>query len=275
VNIFFKPQFSLRDLWTVNDRLIITNIAYLSIGTGGGVQPRSSLKNTNLISRADYLNNPDVFSQDEIGQINWQSLYNQNTKPTNSGFGLVYPINPAYSDKLYYSRNYLVQNSNDHVWYGLLSTFAYKVNNAFNLSGGIDLRSYNAQHYSEITDLLGGDYAIDDADKRLDYDADSSLAMKKVGDKVNFHSAGLVNWGGVFSLLEYKVGKVSAFVNLTTSVSGYKKIDYFNNNESDWKYNPGYTIKTGANYNLDKHNNIFFNLGYLSKTQDFKYYYSG
>lgn len=275
VNIFFKPQFSLRDLWTVNDRLIITNIAYLSLGTGGGVQPRSSLKNTNLISRANYLNNPDVFSEDEIGQINWQSIYNQNTKPTNSGFGLVYPINPAYSDKLYYSNNYLVQNSNNHVWYGLLSTFAYELNSDFNLSGGIDLRSYTSEHYSEVTDLLGGDYAIDIADKRNDYEADSSLAMKRVGDKVNYYYDGLVNWGGAFGLLEYKVGKVSAFVNLTTSVSGYKKIDYFGNNESDWKYNPGYTIKTGANYNLDKHSNIFFNLGYLSKTQEFKYYFSG
>jgi hypothetical protein len=40
-------------------------------------------------------------------------------------------------------------------------------------------------------------------------------------------------------------------------------------------YKPGYTFKTGANYNISKHSNVFFNMGYLSKTKDFKYYYRG
>ena len=278
VNTYFKPQISLRDLWTVNDRLTITNVLYLSMGTGGGMQPRSSLKNTNLITREDYLNNPGTFAEDEIGQINWQSIYNKNTKATISPFGTRYPINTIYSDKLYYSNNYLVRNNNNHKWYGLLSTFSYKLDKKFTLSGGADLRSYTSEHYSEITDLLGGDYAIDKGDKRYtneEYIADPSLAMKRKGDKVNFYYDGLVNWGGLFGLLEYKVGKVSAFVNLTSSISGYKKVDYFGNKESDWIYNPGYTIKTGANYNINKYNNVFFNIGYLSKTQDYKYYFSG
>ena len=280
VNTYFKPQFNLRDLWTVNDRLTITNILYLSIGTGGGVQPRSSLKTTELITRRMYLDGIDdannrMYTEDEIGQIDWQSIYDQNTKPTNSGFGVVYPINDLYSDKLYASNNYLVQNNNNHFWYGLLSTFSYKMDERFTLSGGADLRSYTAEHYSEITDLLGGDYVVDKGDKRNDYDADPSQAMKGKGDKVNFYYDGLVNWGGVFGLLEYKLDKVSAFVNLSTNVSGYKKIDYFGNQESDWLYKPGFTFKTGANYNISKHSNVFFNLGYLSKTKDYKYYYKG
>ncbi|MFA6401454.1 MAG: TonB-dependent receptor [Salinivirgaceae bacterium] len=275
VNTYFKPQFSLRDSWNVNDRLLITNILYLSMGTGGGMQPRTSLKNTNLITSADYENNPGIYSEDEIGQINWQSIYDQNSGPTNSGFGQVYPINTTYSNNLYYSNNYLVQNNNNHVWWGLLSTFSYDLTDQLKLSGGVDLRTYTAEHYSEITDLLGGDYAIDKFDLRNDYDADSSLAMKHVGDKVYYYDDGLVNWGGLFSLLEYKIGKVSAFVNLTGSVSGYKKKDYFGNEESDWKYKPGFTFKTGANYNINENNNVFFNLGYLSKTRDFKYYFKG
>ena len=275
VNTYFKPQYSLRDLWSVNSRLSINNILYLSTGTGGGIQPRNSLKNTNLISPTDYTNNPGLYAEEEVGQINWQSIYNQNSKPTNSGFGYVYPINPAYSDKLYYSNNYLVQNYNNHRWYGLLSTFSYKINDEFNLSGGADLRSYVAEHYSQVEDLLGGDYAIDKNDNRNNYTSDSSLAMKRVGDKVNYYYDGLVNWGGLFSLLEYKKGNLSAFVNLTGSVSGYKKNDYFGNLESDWKYKPGFTFKTGANYNIDKHNNVFFNTGFLSKTKDYKYYFKG
>ncbi|NCA86774.1 MAG: TonB-dependent receptor, partial [Clostridia bacterium] len=107
-NTYFKPQFSVRDLWTINSKFTLSNIFYLSLGTGGGAGTRTSLKNTNLITPADVENNPETFQSDEIGQINWQGIYNANSKPTNSGFGLVYPILPSYSDKLYYSTNYMV-----------------------------------------------------------------------------------------------------------------------------------------------------------------------
>lgn len=275
VNTYFKPQYSLRDSWNVNDKLLLTNILYLSTGSGGGVRPRTSLKNTQLITDANYLNNPGMYSEDEIGQINWQSIYNQNTKGTKTGFGTKYPINKTYSNQLYYSSNYLAQATNNHVWFGLLSTFSYKLSKEINISGGIDLRSYKSEHYYEITDLLGGDYAIDKFDVRNDYEADSSLAMKHVGDKVYFYDSGLVRWGGLFGMIEYKVGKISTFVNLTTSTVGFKKKDYFGDTESKWKYKHGFTIKTGLNYNLDEHNNVFFNVGYLSKVKDFNSYFTG
>ena len=184
VNTYFKPQFSLRDSWNLSDRITITNTLYLSLGTGGGDRPRYSLRNGNLITENDVENNPGMFGRDEIGQINWQSIYNENTKPINSGFGMVSPIDTAYSAKLYCAKNYMVQSNNNHVWYGLLSTFTNKINKKIEWTGGIDLRSYTAQHYMEITDLLGGDYAIDVRDLRNDYVADRSLAMKRVGDKV-------------------------------------------------------------------------------------------
>lgn len=38
---------------------------------------------------------------------------------------------------------------------------------------------------------------------------------------------------------------------------------------TNWKYLPGYTIKTGANYNFDDHFNAFANVGYLSKAPRF------
>ncbi|MDP1623544.1 MAG: TonB-dependent receptor [Bacteroidales bacterium] len=41
------------------------------------------------------------------------------------------------------------------------------------------------------------------------------------------------------------------------------------NTRTKWKIFPGFTIKGGANYNIDKRNNIFLNLGYLSKAPRF------
>ena len=275
VNTYFKPQFSIRDSWSINSRFVLSTTVYLSLGTGGGQGTRKSLKNTNLITAEDVENNPETFSPDEIGQINWQSIYNQNSKPTNTGFGTTYPIDTTYSDKLYYSTNYLTQSNNNHNWYGLLSTFSYNVNKQIVWSGGIDLRTYKAEHYMEVVDLMGGDYAIDKYDKRNNYDLNPQLAVKHVGDKVYYYDDGLVNWGGLFTQVEYNMGNISTFVNLTGSVSGFKKIDYFGDNESEWKYKPGFTVKAGANYNFSEHSNVFINLGFLSKTRDFRYYFQG
>lgn len=273
-NSYFKPQYSIRDSWTVNENLLITNILYLSTGSGGGDRPRLGLKPKAQVSNDDITNNPDLFTNEDLGQINWQSIYNVNTKPTNIAFGApTKPIDSTYSNNLYYSSNYIAQATNNHTWLGLLSTFSLKLNKSFNLSGGIDLRSYKSEHYYQVTDLLGGDYVIDTYDKRNNYDADSSLAMKHVGDKIYYYDSGRIKWGGLFALLEYKVGKINTFVNFTTSVSGFKEVDYFNVAESDWKYVPGFTFKTGLNYNFDKHSNVFFNLGYLSKARDFNSYY--
>ena len=44
---------------------------------------------------------------------------------------------------------------------------------------------------------------------------------------------------------------------------------------TNWKWIRGYTLKTGANLNVDENNNIFFNIGYISKAPRFNnvYYY--
>ena len=271
VNTYFKPQFSLRDSWTVNDKLSVTNIAYMSIGRGGGEQPRYSLKNTNFVTPNDTLN--IIFSPKDIGQIKWQEIYNTNSGPTNTGFQVKYPVDSTYSDNLYKSSNYMVENRNEHMWYGLLSNISYKPTNTWSFSGGLDLRSYDGIHYSMITDLLGGDYAVDKGDKRLNYDQNPSLAMKRVGDKVYFYDKGMVRWGGIFGLAEYKTGMISAFLNMSTYASGYKKIDYFGMTESPWKWKQGFTAKTGLNYNVTQRSNVFVNLGYLSRVKMLTYFY--
>ena len=191
-NFYHKPQFSIRDFWNVSDRLTISNIAYLSLGKGGGPRPQHSIKETQLIQDPD---------SSRYGQIDWQSIYDVNAKPTRTPFGWTYPIDPRYSDSLYYSDNYMTSQHNDHVWYGLLSTASYNASNRLSFSGGVDLRSYKGIHYTTVDDLLGGDYIINDIDFRPDYDADSSYAMKYVGDTIDYYEEGLVDGEVPFSRL--------------------------------------------------------------------------
>ncbi|MGB1646722.1 MAG: TonB-dependent receptor, partial [Crocinitomicaceae bacterium] len=65
MNFYHKPQITLKDFWKVNEKLSWSNIAYLSVGTGGGVRAR----NTGAIIR------------DSLGQIDWNQIeYNNRYK---------------------------------------------------------------------------------------------------------------------------------------------------------------------------------------------------
>jgi iron complex outermembrane receptor protein len=281
-NYYHKPQFSLRDFWTVNDRFYISNILYASIGHGGGTS----------ISGSNY---------DKNGQYDLQTIYNGN---------LVGPfsLDPTYSNTERKSGNYLKSGVNNHYWYGGLSTLNYQATDEISLSGGVDLRYYKGEHYREIYDLLGGDYAI------VNDDNTQLSSVKRTGDKIGYHNDGIVKWSGLFSQAEYSNGILSAFLNISGSNSAYKRIDYFRKKDlvlsdttineaigtqpyfgdivsdtviyngqaytidsegaqfasTDWKWIRGYTIKGGANFNLDEHNNIFFNTGYISKAPRFQ-----
>lgn len=263
-NQYHKPQFTLRDFWTISDRLTMSNNLYLSIGKGGGDRPAHSIKDTQLFQDPEH---------PAYGQINWQKIYDSNYKPQ-PPFNIL-PTNPIYSDSLYVSSNYMTRAHNEHYWYGLLSKIKYNISPSFTLNGGIDLRSYKGIHYTTVTDLLGGDYAVDKTDSRPDYLAGPSAAMKYVGDTIDYYYDGLVRWGGVFIQGEFRLNKLTTFLNITTAISGYNKVDYFVQSESGWIYKQGFTVKGGANYNLGPQSNFFFNLGYLSKVRSYRYFYKG
>ncbi len=268
-NYYHKPMFSLRDFWNVNDRLYISNIAYLSIGSGGG---------------RSFSTTPEY--DQETKQQNLQKDYNAN---------LNYPFG-FNKDRL--SSDIMRNSVNNHFWFGLLSTFDYELSETFSLSGGIDLRTYKGEHYREVEDLFGGRFYFDEGNQN-EWDS----TKKYVGDKIGYYNDGLVRWGGLFGQLKYQKNKFTAFLNLTTSYTGYKRVDYFipkilevgdttlaiaydtrveyqgqiydrnspglRTNESDWKWIPGFTVKGGVNYNLNEFMNVFMNMGYMSKAQRF------
>lgn len=284
INYFHKPQFTLRDFWNINDKVYLSNIAYVSIGSGGGTSPWSTINEIDL---------------DANGQINWQKFYDANRGP--------FSINPMYSPRDHLSSQIIKSSINNHLWYGLLSTLNVNLSRVFDLSAGIDLRSYRGSHYDEVYDLLGGDaYVKSPAPGSGDYNRDPKTLLCK-GAKISYNYDGVVRWGGAFIQGQMKYGRFTAFINASGAYSGYKKIDYFakkvvkvgdstiqvgfndtvNYNgvtydrnsaelkyqESDWKWIPSYTIKGGLNYNLTETSNIFVNLGYLTKAHDFKYIY--
>ncbi len=148
-------------------------------------------------------------------------------------------------------------------------------------------------------DVRGAEYTISTDNQN------QSSSVKRVGDIIDYHNDGIVKWSGLFSQAEYSNGMLSAFLNISGSNSAYKRIDYFrkkdlilsdttilealgntdtltyngnnytfNSSEAqfattNWKWIRGYTIKTGANLNLDEYNNVLFNTGDISKAPKF------
>ena len=246
-NKYHKPLTSLRHSWRVNDKLYINNTFYASYGHGGGTRLENSL------GSGDY---------DENGQVDFQKFWNTNT--IGGVFGP--PIDPLYSDSLLKSSRIMKKLYNNHYWYGALSTFRYEESEKLVISGGLDLRSYQGEHYAEVHDLLGGDYFVD-----VD-DLNDSEPMHTVGDTIDYHNDAFVRWAGAFVLAEYKGPWYNCFLNFSSVYQGYNRVDYFKEGyeESGWKWIPGYTVKAGGNVNVDEWTNVFMNVGYLSRTPVFQ-----
>lgn len=287
-NFYHKPQITLKDFWKVNKKLSWSNMAYVSIGRGGGQR---------------YFNSSSTILYDEDGQVDWdQIIYNNQWKTL---FGQTYStVDYAYDSTLLKSSQILSASMNNHMWIGGISQFDYDINKEWRVAGGLDYRWYKGEHYTEILDLLGGDYFINESD------LNASTTMKVVGDKIaredtpyqNYRD-GFVQWMGGFGQAEYSNGRWSAFLNVSGVVNGYKGVDYFQKKRmtvgdstyevgyydtvtvdgktythdspeleyfnTGWKWLAGGTFKAGANLNITEKSNIFMNLGYLNRTPQF------
>jgi iron complex outermembrane receptor protein len=290
-NFYSKPQITLKDFWKVNKKLSISNLAYMSIGRGGG---------TNIYNSGSLL-------RDSTGLIDWDQIEQENK--VNSLFGMA-NIDPIYSPTEIRSSQVLLASINNHFWVGYLGQFNYEYSKQLEFSGGIDYRYYEGRHYQRIEDLLGGDYFVDKLDKN------SASPMKRVGDKVakntfNADRDGIVQWTGAFGQMEYTNEKISYFLNVSGILNGYQGIDYFQKRKLElsdttlyigysevgikwvpdtisyngqiytndspgleyqrtaWKYIPGFTFKSGISYRLNKDINLYSNIGYLNRTPMF------
>ena len=240
-NFYHKPQISLRHSWNPSDNFYLSNVAYVSIGTGGGVRTRGS-----LFGNDDRLEN---------GLLDLDEVYRQNTEVT-----LFNPDSTA--------ENILFASHNEHFWYGLLSTAQYQINENLKISGGIDLRDYEGLHYRKIHDLLGGN-SYNQAALEVAPGVFIDQSDLVVGDTIDYNYTSGVRWAGLFGLIEYEKNGISTFLNLSTGTTGYNIIDHFSGASLDWLWRPSFTAKTGASFNLNDANSVFFNTGYLSRPTRF------
>lgn len=267
LNKYHKPQISLAHTWQINEKSALSTTLYMSIASGGGYSGqgrgnwRSAWYGASNGELTTQFRNPDgTFAYDKIQLMNQAST---------TGSNMV-----------------MSESNNSHNWYGLISTYTNKFwDNKLAFLAGIDMRYYIGKHNNKIVDLYDGEYYIDDANRSLVDPANRAIYNKDntewvneklgVGDIVYRDFEGRTNQEGAYvqgelSLLDRRLTLV---LSGALSNTGYQRVDHFYYDKAHAKsktYNfLGGTVKFGANYNIDRHNNVFANVGYISRAPFF------
>ena len=262
-NSYHKPQISLNHLWQIDQKSSLSTALYVSIGRGDGYRgtgdstyANSWYGSTNGLVNTQFRRPDGTFDYDAVETMNAES--------TNG------------------SKMVMSKMMNNHLWYGLLSTYTTKFGENFDFYGGIDFRYYKGLHQDILTDLFGGTYFIDSynrknvtAENNPAVGGNSAYINQKlnVGDVLRRDYDGFVMYEGVFAQLEYNQDKLSAFISGGASNTGYWRYDrmYYSKDKakSSTKNYLGGNIKGGANYNLTENHNVFVIAGYINRAPMF------
>lgn len=241
-NKYHKPQLSLNHTLAINRKTKLHTAVYASISKGGG-------------RRVDG-------PQDDLLEMNYPNATpKEATLLTPEGYIDFDSAMVINQNSMTGSQAVMSMSTNAHDWYGILSSINSEIGD-IKLTGGLDGRYYRGYHYTEITDLLGGEYYLDNAN--INRDASTPLF---VGDKISYYNLTDVLWEGVFLQAEYVKDKMSGFISAAGSNTSYKRTDKFKylpeNQSTEWVNFIGYSAKAGFNYNLTDAHNVFVNGGYF------------
>ena len=290
-NFYHKPQGFINWYWTISEKTELATSAYVSFGRGGGTGPRGKIngnaeyrlpKDANGLYRFDDIakwNSGGSVPDFGPDRVTWNE-YNPDSVDNRKDF---------WGDKYVNTNSYgLVRRAsmNSHNWYGIISNLSHELSDNFTLSAGIDFRGYKGIHYRRMNDLLGADAYFTNRDINtagyfISQEKPAGAWPNLTGDeKLNYYNDGLVRWFGGYAQLEYSKNIISAFISLSGSSQGFKRIDYFNyyyndkmsdaaglgaHMKSDWHNFFGGNIKAGVNVNINSQNNVFLNAGYISR----------
>ncbi len=263
-NVYHKPQLSLNHQWQINDKSSLSTVLYMSIGRGYGYSGQG--------------NGTYGYSYTDWYGANYGTLQ---TKYRNAdgtfNYGMIQDINEQSEHG---SMLVMGKLKNYHNWYGLVSTYNTKLGKDFDFYGGIDFRAYKGVHTNEIVDLYSGKYYIDSSRKNAKAINNVNAANPDwvneklgVGDVMYRDYDGHVVQEGAFFQTEYSKNDLSAFIAGSLSNTTYWRYDrlYYDKDhaKSDTKSYIGFTVKGGANYNINENHNVFFNAGYISRAPMF------
>lgn len=240
INRYNKPLLSIAHDWKISPTSSLSTILYGSYGTGAAVYLTGAQANLNPTGNVPRM--ADYYSPIDFNAIERSNLGNTDGSTS----------------------TYINQAENDHKQGGLVSTFKKKFGD-FDFMAGLDMRAYSGNHFYVLNNTLGGQYFVDNTDKN------NPGRHVTVGGRINNNYVYDINSEGAFAQLEYVKNSWSAFATVGGTNTSNRKIDYFDylnsdpNQKSKWVNFLGFQVKGGVNYNIDGNNNVFVNVGQISK----------
>lgn len=276
LNHYHKPQISLNHIWQIDDNSSLSSTFYMSFARGGGYR--------GMYRDVEY-NGQKINSSSWYGASDGV-LSTQLRNPDGSfGYNLIQEMNAQSSTG---SNMAMADNLNSHNWYGFVSTYRRSMlENKLVFTGGLDIRYYVGYHKAKLIDLYDGEYFMDDVNRknvqpqnRPEFNKNNEEWVYEklgVGDIVYRNYTGYTHNEGIFLQGEYTAldRKLNLVVSGSMSNTSYKLRNLFyydkENGTTPWQNFFAGTVKAGANYNFDRHNNAFINLGYISRAPYFSY----
>ena len=262
-NKYHKPEIFLNHIWQINKNSNLSTTAYASWGRGYSYSGKAN---------SDTYSEYDWFGAD-YGKLNRTFRCPDGT----FDYAAIERLNASSTNG---SQMIMSTNGADQDWYGAVSTFSTKFLDCLDWHIGVDFRYYSANHVNRIIDLYGGEYYIDPARSNVSL-ADNKNATEEwknahlgIGDAVHRNYDSHIMQDGFFSQLEYSKNNINVFLSGALNYSTYWRYDYlYFDSDNARSSNIGFfggNIKTGVNYNINKQNNLFINIGYNSKAPAFK-----
>src|SRR5690606_4650558 len=235
-NYYHKPIMNLNWDWKINESSNLSTVVYASFGRGGGTGTEGG--------RYDYLND---------GTIDLQKIHDGNVA-------------------LGEASTILRASVNNHQWYGLVSNFQKEFTPNLTWNVGLDIRSYNGEHFKQMANNFGAQYFVDKYNVNLGahnisntYSTNPWKALSKFAkdgaDRIGWDYSETINYGGLFTQLEYATDRFSAFFQGAVSSQSHVRVDPYQytpeNEESEKVSNVGYNVKGGLSYNIDNKHYFF------------------
>ena len=264
-NFYHKPVANINWDYKINETTELSTVLYASWGRGGGT--------------GDYKARSYSIPYTTDGQINFDQIYANNLTAV-GGIG----SQPA---------NMLIRSSmNNHAWYGVVSNFKKQLNDNLNLNFGVDLRTYNGDHYRQVGNFLGlnswtetrplrdnthiisnpNTLPVGSNTVNQSYNINpwySFFNTASDGQKIDYDYSETISYGGVFGQLEYSNDNLSAFFQGSVSNQSHQRFDHYDYQsafeDSEKVNNVGYNVKGGGSYIVSEQHSVYANAGFYSR----------
>ncbi len=255
-NFYHKPMLITKYQYIKSTKLRIINKFYAGYGTGGGRWSESFNYAPTIF---EYRNNQN--------NIDWQEITNQNVNHQET-----YTLNSGKSVSGY-SINVLTNFIASHYQVGNIAGIEYHPNNKTKITTGIHYRYFHSFVQEKISDLLGGDFFIDDYAWAIE-GAQGRDEIKYPGDIIKVNNQSKTHFMNLFTQYSYTYKRINSFFAANLNLNQYQRLDSYNyiQHIASKPYTKlGYNFKGGLAYEFSTNYQLFINGAYFSRVPYFKY----